>query len=538
MIRRLLSIRLKSTFLGLVGGKDKNGNPKPVSAGKVALYVLLFAFLAASLLFFVFTVTMSLAMVFIPFEADDIYFGLVSLSSLSVLFVLSIFETKSEIFDCKDNELLLSMPIKSGDIIISRIASVMIYNYIIEAVIMIPAVVSYIIAGGSAIGIAGSVLVFLTLPHLATALASGVGYLVALISAKMKNKTVVVMALYMLFLFAYMAAYTYLMENLDALIENIVNNFTDVAEKLSFVGIVGSVSLLNPIALIIYLLLSFCVSAAAYFVISKSFIYIATGSKTSAKIKYHAKKLEQKSLFSALVKKEFSKLFSSAGYMLNGGLGVIFMLLLGGFAIVKRGDFEVAVGEMLQIPLGVASELFAPMIIALIVFMSSMVMISSSALSLEGKSFWILKSMPIEPKTYLFAKAMPHIVIGAASGAITGLLLAIATSAPVYLYPFYLLIPALANVFFAFAGILLNVAFPKFEFTNEMQVVKQSMATFLSMMLGFLVGGAFFVLAIFGMSMTSAVVIVSLMTATLVILNVGAYLLIAGPASRRAANFN
>ena len=537
MIRRLLSIRLKSTFLGLVGGKDKNGNPKPVSVGKVALYVLLFAFLAASLLFFVFTVTISLAMVFIPFGADDIYFGLVSLASLSVLFVLSIFETKSEIFDCKDNELLLSMPIKSGDIIISRIASVMIYNYIIEAVIMIPAVVSYIIAGGSAIGMAGSALVFLTLPHLATALASGVGYLVALISAKMKNKTVVVMALYMLFLFAYMAAYTYLMENLDALIENIVNNFTDVAEKLSFVGIVGSVSLLNPIALIIYLLLSFCVSAVAYFVISKSFIYIATGSKTSAKIKYHAKKLEQKSLFSALVKKEFSKLFSSAGYMLNGGLGVIFMLLLGGFAIVKRGDFEVAVGEMLQIPLGVASELFAPMIIALIVFMSSMVMISSSALSLEGKSFWILKSMPIEPKTYLFAKAMPHVVIGAASGAVTGLLLAIATSAPVYLCPFYLLIPALANVFFAFAGILLNVAFPKFEFTNEMQVVKQSMATFLSMMLGFLVGGAFFVLAIFGMSMTSAVVIVSLMTATLVILNVGAYLLIAGPASRRAANF-
>jgi len=39
--------------------------------------------------------------------------------------------------------------------------------------------------------------------------------------------------------------------------------------------------------------------------------------------------------------------------------------------------------------------------------MASFNTISSSALSLEGKRFWIIRSMPISAETFLFAKTVP-----------------------------------------------------------------------------------------------------------------------------------
>ena len=51
---------------------------------------------------------------------------------------------------------------------------------------------------------------------------------------------------------------------------------------------------------------------------------------------------------------------------------------------------------------------------------------------------------------------------------------------------FYILIPITASVAFSFMGTVLNVAKPKFDFVNEMQIVKQSFPVFISMMVGML----------------------------------------------------
>ena len=173
MVKKLLSIRLRATFLAAVSGKSKNGEEARVSKKKIALFAFLYAFLAIMFFALVFLLAFPLGTVLIANGGENLYFGLFMILSFTAVFMLSIFETKSELFECKDNDLLFSMPIKPGDIMFSRIFAVLFYNYLIELIIMIPVIVSYAILGGKPLGIPGGIYVLMTLPAVATALSVG-----------------------------------------------------------------------------------------------------------------------------------------------------------------------------------------------------------------------------------------------------------------------------------------------------------------------------------------------------------------------------
>ena len=51
-----------------------------------------------------------------------------------------------------------------------------------------------------------------------------------------------------------------------------------------------------------------------------------------------------------------------------------------------------------------------------------------------------------------------------------------------------MIVPALYALFGAVAGVLINRKLPVFDWDNETRVVKQSASTFLSMLLGLIVG--------------------------------------------------
>ena len=194
MIGLLIKNRLSALFGAMVSrGKGGKVNSAPLWK-KILIPVLIIALVA----FFGFSVTMmflGIGGLLVPFGGDWLYYSMIMLISVTVTFVLSIFEPKSELFECKDNELLLSMPIKSSDILIARILVVLIYNYLIDAVIMLPALVIYGIYSHNIFGILGGVLAYLLIPVIGVSLASAVGFVVAKISKLFKNKTIVTMVL-------------------------------------------------------------------------------------------------------------------------------------------------------------------------------------------------------------------------------------------------------------------------------------------------------------------------------------------------------
>ena len=164
MIKKLLSIRLKALHFGTVVGKEKKGKAKSISPAAIAGFTVLYALLLLVLFGVVFMFAFSLSIILVPAGAGDFYYGIFALAAVTVIFLLSIFETKSELFECKDNELLLSMPIKPRDIVAARILIVLIYNYLEEILIMLPCIIVYIIYSPSVNGIVGSILMIVFLP--------------------------------------------------------------------------------------------------------------------------------------------------------------------------------------------------------------------------------------------------------------------------------------------------------------------------------------------------------------------------------------
>ena len=241
-----------------------------------------------------------------------------------------------------------------------------------------------------------------------------------------------------------------------------------------------------------------------------------------------------KKLFSDEQLEELSRLTSSATYMLNGGIGIFFGLLIVGAVIFASDGVILAIVPVLE-QLGVtdAIEVIAPAMIMVLALVSSMNMISASALSLEGGSFWIIKSMPLTSKQILIAKAIPNALVTAPPFLLFSVVVAVAIGAPAHYYPIYVLMPAVVAVMTSLLGIILNVAFPKFDYVNEAQVVKQSLPVFLALLVPVIIMMPAVAIVLAASVSGLGVVALWLVLAAFVGISVLLYLILSGPAARR-----
>ena len=495
MIKSLLKIRLAGIFNSAL--QTKKGEQKKLPVGRLILFAVLYLYLVAVFLGFAIAISLSLGAALIPAGASWLYFALFGVATFSVLFILSIFETKSQLFDCKDNELLLSMPIKPRDIVLSRIFTILAVNYAVCAMLMLPFAVVNAVISGDAVSTVGAILSMLLIPLPATALASAVGYAVALISRRLRNSTLITVIFSLAFLGLYFWGYASLMSGLgSANEEELILGLTD---SLAFLGVIGEALMFKSFGSVIFVLFSLLVTALAYYYVTRDYLKIATDNRGARKKEYRAEKLKTGTLMTALVKKELSRFTSSSTYLLNGGLGVIFRLAVGVLAIVRGGAvLEVIDLLLLELP-GVSRDgLLCAGICAAVITLSSMDMISVSSVSLEGKSLWIIKSMPISARDVLVAKTAAHSVICTPASLVSVIMMLIGLNAPILAYPLAILSAVASSLLFAVFGTVINTAFPKFEFENEAQPIKQSLAVLVVMMSQMLFGFAMIVAALFG----------------------------------------
>lgn len=487
MIGLLVKNRLLALF-GAMVSRGKRGEVKSAPAWKKAVTVLLIVALIA---FFAWSVTVMLkgvAEILIAIGGDWLYYAIVMLALLGVTVILSIFETKSELFECKDNELLLSMPIKPSDILASRIIVVLIYNYAIDAVLMIPAIVLYGVYSHSLMGIFGGVVAYLFIVPLGVSLASAIGFIVAKISKLFKDKTAITMILAIAFLVVYFWGYNYLLEGMQSFLADVSQRLDSFKNEVPALAFIGSIALLDPLPAVTFVIAAILFSLVAFFVISINYTGLVMSVNKGTRVKYVEKKLSSSSALVAVVKKEFLRFASSATYMLNAGLGFVMPLILSVFAIVKKSDIQVLFVN--------TGDLLTPFVAIASVLASSMGFMSACTLSLEGNSFWIIKSLPISARTLVLGKVLPQIIITVPVAIISGICLSIASGiAPIY-WAFVILIGVAASVAFAFLGFAFNTLFPRFDFTSETHVIKQSLASMLAMFSQMAVAIAFVPLAI------------------------------------------
>ena len=300
---------------------------------------------------------------------------------------------------------------------------------------------------------------------------------------------------------------------------------------------IGAVALLEPLNTVVFVCVSLLLGAVAYLVISKTYIRLLTVKYSAKKAVYTGRYIKAKSQLRALTEKELKRFFSSAVYMLNSALGLVFMVALGVFALIKRSTLVDLVNAIFA-ELTLSSDSLNLILIIAMLLISSMNMISLSSVSLEGKCLWIPKTMPISEKVLLKSKALAHLVVTVPPTLLSSVLLIIASGAGAEYWFFYITIPQLANVFSAFFGIIINVAFPRFDFDNEAQIIKQSMSAFVGLMSQMLLSVAVAVGFGFLMLHTSAMLATVLCFLFFIALAVASYVVLMGPTKRKFEAFN
>lgn len=477
---------LKSRFAAL-GASLTQRSKKRNSNGTKVLLIILFAFLgvyfvaAFGMMFFGFSA------VLYPRGDGWQVFALASLIASALCMFGSIFTTKTQIFESGDNELLLSMPIPPRYIFFSRMAILLLVNYGLEALVMLPAMIAYGIAGRySVLGFLFAILTFILIPMLTLALSSLIGWVISIIASKMRNKTIVTTILFV----AFFAFYFYFVMNMGAFFGTVEDDaaidFSGLKNTYIFYWIGDAIANANVLSFLFFALAAIIPSAITFYILNRSFVKIVTTKRSAAKIKYKERKEKQNSVYVALTKKEINRFFTSSAYIMNAGTGNIMMIILAVVASFNRESLMMAVSG-LSSELSVDVSKYVPVVIAFFgIFMSSMNFITAPSISLENKNLWILQSSPVRPYTILNAKISADIIICTPLTVISIIILCIALGTPFVPSLLSILVTVSMVVFGGYFGMFMGLKFPKFDWQNENVAVKQGFAVFGAMFGGML----------------------------------------------------
>ncbi|MBR6902508.1 MAG: hypothetical protein IKN39_01295, partial [Clostridia bacterium] len=405
MIKTLLKKQLAEIFKAYFFDMKKNKARSKVST---ITYFALFAFLMVGVMGVMFG---SLAFALSPIITLGfgwLYYAVLSL--LAVLFGVfgSVFSTYSGLYLARDNDLLLSLPIPVSAIMTSRLLGVYLMGLLYSAVVIIPAIiVRFLTAPVSTNNIIGSVLLVVIVSLFVLSLACIFGYLVAKISLKLKNKSFVTVLISLLFFALYYFLYFKASSFISEFVKNIVIYGQSIKERAYAVYIIGMFAEGDILSLLIVSVAVLVLLFVTLYVISKSFIKIATSTAVVKKTKYKGGRQRARSAFGAVLLRELRRFLSSPNYMLNCGLGAVFMLAAGGFILVKGNSIRSVLIEQFAGFEGMAYVA----ICAIICMMISMNDTAAPSVSLEGKTLWQIRSLPVPTKTVLKAKYLLQMYI-------------------------------------------------------------------------------------------------------------------------------
>lgn len=188
---------------------------------------------------------------------------------------------------------------------------------------------------------------------------------------------------------------------------------------------------------------------------------------------------KRKSEFGALLTKEFKRFTSSPNYMLNCGLGTIFLPILGVAALIKGQTVLQTISRLFA---GEEVEGYIVVIVitavCLVVAMNDMVVPS---VSLEGKNLWILQSLPVKPWNILRAKLGVQLLLTWLRFFSVKFASAVCLHMDIVKTLFILVIPIVFTGMMTVFGLFLGINMPNLTWTNELAPIKQSLGVVISM---------------------------------------------------------
>ena len=486
MLKTLIKMQFSALASQTIMRTRKGRATNKTSPGKIILYslLLLLCFGYLSVIFGI--IFLMLESMTAETAQNWSMTALASFMSMILCFVGTIFTTQSLIFNSKDNDLLISMPIPPRLILLSRITTLAIMNYIFALMIFLPATIAWVMVNGFGLGVLVYLALFIFVPLASMTLTLILGWIIALISSRMKNKSLVTTILSVAAFLVYFLLCFNLGDYITVIEENpsLVSSF--ISEYLGLFVLMGkAVANLDIIALLITIAVCVLPFAVVIFILSKSFLKIVTDKKSAKKAVYRKKEMKAGTVSSALIKKEFQRFFTSATYFLNSFMGIIFMILIAAAIIlnvngIKEFMSEISTGLGFLLPIENIMAFFG---IAIIIVISAFNIPTSVCISLEGKTLWILQSMPLKAKDVLLAKMRAAVIATSIPNLIFAIIISILFGLDILSITAIIIVAIAMPIFSSCFGIIINMLMPRFDWVNETLCVKQSGSTIISLLL-------------------------------------------------------
>ena len=411
-----------------------------------------------------------------------------------------VYKSQGILFEARDNELLFSLPITQSKIFFIRIFKLITFQFLYNSLFMLPAIIVYAIYEKTNVSFyLISTVMLVLLPIIPTILGCIFGYIIKGLSAKFKARNI----MQVLFTSLILLGIFYVSFNMQGMVANIVQNANSIQEIITkiyypaglYINLIQNFNILDLIILlainIIQGIAFVYVASIFYFKINSKLGEKGNGNKKVGVAKTTEKTYRVRTQLSGLIHKEMKRFFSSPVFMVNAGFGMVLMIAV---TFALSINFDGMINSMMQgmeteipIPIGEIKNMMPKVFYGFVVFISCMTSITSSMISLEGKSFNITKSLPVETEKILLSKVLTSNILSIPIFLICDVIFFIAFKVAIIDIVFILLASIVMPTLTALIGILMNLKYPKMNATSDTEVVKQSMSSMLSVFMGMFV---------------------------------------------------
>lgn len=432
----------------------------------------------------------------------------IMLTSLLTI-IEGVYKSQGILFEAKDNDLLFAMPISKSKIFFTRLFKLISFEFLYNSLFMFPAMLVYAMYEKTSISFyIISLIMLVLLPIIPTIVSCIIGYIIKGLASRFKAKNVVqVILTTIMLLFIFYASF-----NIQGLIANIIQNANNINEVITkiyypaglYINLIQNFNILDLVVLfainIIPAILFVYVASIFYFKITSKLGEKSNNKKKVNWGKSSDKTFKVKTQLLGLINKEMKRFFSSPVFIINAGFGMVLMIVA---TIAMSIDFDgmieaILQGENIEISIDEIKAMIPKIYYGFVVFATCMTSITSSMISLEGKSFNITKSLPVLPEKILLSKVLTSNIISIPVVLICDIIFFVVFKVTIIDIVFILLASIIMPTFTALVGILMNLKYPKMDATSDTEVVKQSMSSTVSVFIGLFVGILSITIIIFG----------------------------------------
>ena len=423
--------------------------------------------------------------------AEYVILAVYVLATTILTIMEGVYKSGDLLFNCRDNDMLLSMPIKKSTIVFTRILKFYVFEVFYNAIFLVPAILAYAMnVKIDASYVLVSIIMVLLLPAIPIAISCVVGMITSAISARFRQKSILQVFLSFLslaFLVGLVIALNVVPDYSNDALVAVGNRTAELYYPAgAYVRLATSFNWLELIQFVAInvavLMLTVSLIGHFYSQIVNKLNIVKRNTKTSKAVNYVFTKHSQTR---AIIRKELVKYFNTPVLLTNTAFGLVIFAIAVGVLCFKYEDvMTTIVGEEFPLSVEEIRSYMPSVAFAMVSFTSLMTFITTTMISLEGRTFNLLKTMPISGLKVIMTKILAAMLLIVPVTALGSLIMCFRFGFGI-LDCLLVLVGVIAIPLVTESiGILIDLKYARFNADSETEVVKQSPGVMISSFLG------------------------------------------------------